>query len=261
MNTYEDIIVEKKDHIAIITLNRPDVLNAMRMKTKGELTDAIDVLGRDDTIYGILITGAGKAFGAGSDIHEISVDREGRETTEMSAAAHRLMDKIETMDKPVIAVINGYALGGGLELALACDMRVMSSSAKVGLPEVELGVAPCYGGTQRLPRLIGASRAKDMLFTGRHVGAEEALQMGLVNRVYAPEKLMSESFALMEEIIRNAPVAVKFCKRCVNKGIQMHLGDGLSYEAEVAGILVETEDAKEGVNAFFEKRKPQFKNR
>jgi len=258
---YEDIIVEVRDKIAFITINRPNVLNALRMKTKEELEHAIDTIAADDNIFGVIITGSGRAFIAGSDINEISVDKKGEETVNMSKKAHQLFNKFEEMGKPVIAAVNGHAMGGGTELALACDIRIASTRAIFGLPEVDLGVAPCYGGTQRLPRLVGTGIAKELLFTGRKVKADEAFRIGLVNKVVEHAELMNEAEAMMKSILKNAPIAVKYCKFMVNKGMQMCLADGLNYEAEVAGILVETEDAKEGVRAFFEKRDPVFKNR
>lgn len=261
MFNYEDIIVEIRGHIALIKFNRPKVLNAMRDQTKHELENAIDTLNADNNIYGIMITGEGRAFSAGSDVSGVTTDRTATETITMSQHAHVLMNKIENADKPVVAVINGYALGGGLELALACDMRVMSSTAKVGKPEVALGVAPCYGGTIRLPRLIGPSRAKDLLYTGRKLDAEESYRIGLVDRVFEPDELIEESFKLMEQIAQNAPVAVKYCKKLVDKGMEMSLAAGLAYEAEIAGLLSETYDAKEGMKAFQEKRRPEFKNK
>ncbi|MEA4816660.1 MAG: enoyl-CoA hydratase-related protein [Lachnospiraceae bacterium] len=258
---YQDILYEVNENIAFITINRPKVLNALRMITKEELYSAIEAADADSNVLGIIVTGTGRGFIAGSDISEISVDAKGSETTAMSKKAHALFDKFEEIGKPIIAAINGYAMGGGTELALACDIRIASSKAVFGLPEVDLGVAPCYGGTQRLPRLIGAGYAKEILFTGRKVRAEEAKAMGLVNKVVEHAELMNEAIAMMKQIIKNAPIAVKYCKYMVNKGLEMSLKDGLDYEAEVAGILVETEDAKEGVTAFFEKRDPVFKNK
>lgn len=258
---YQDILYEVRDSIAFITINRPKVLNALRMNTKHELEDAIDTIGKDDSILGVIITGVGRAFIAGSDISEINVNAKGEETVEMSSKAHLLFNKFEALGKPIIAAVNGYAMGGGTELALACDIRIASSKAVFGLPEVDLGVAPCYGGTQRLPRLVGTGIAKEILYTARKVYAEEAKAIGLVNKVVEHAELMNEAEAMMKQIIKNAPIAVKYCKFMVNKGIEMTLIDGLKYEAEVAGILVETEDAKEGVNAFFEKRPPVFQNK
>lgn len=257
---YKDIRIERHNEIAILTINRPEVLNALRMNTKKEIEDAIKNIEDNDEIRGLIITGTGKGFISGSDISEISVDGKGEETTEMSKQAHALMNSIEEMSIPVIAAINGYAMGGGTELALACDIRIASEKAIFGLPEVDLGVAPCYGGTQRLPRLVGKGAAFEMLF-GEKIDARNAYRIGLVNRVVSHEELMEASLAMMRKIIRKAPIAIKYCKKMVHKGMEMSLKDGLDYEAEIAGMLVETEDAKEGVYAFFEKRKAVFKNK
>lgn len=258
---YEDIICEVKDRVAYITINRPAVLNALRMKTKKELEHAIDTIAADDGILGVIITGTGRAFISGNDISEIRIDAKGEETVAMSTQAHLLFDKFEAMGKPIIAAVNGFAMGGGTELALACDIRIASTKAVFGLPEVHLGVAPCYGGTQRLPRLIGTGMAKELLFTGRKVRADEAKAIGLVNRVAEHDELMTEAEALMRSILKNGPVAVKTCKDLVNRGMAMSLAEGLVYEAEVNGRLAETQDAKEGVQAFFEKREPVFQGR
>lgn len=257
---YQDIIYEVRDNVAYITINRPDVLNALRMQTKEELEDAVDKTAADDSILGLIITGVGRSFISGNDISEIRVDAKGEETVAMSTQAHRLFDKFEAMGKPIIAAVNGYALGGGTELALACDLRIASEKAVFGLPEVGLGVAPCYGGTQRLPRLIGAGPAKEMLFTGRKVKAPEALALGLVNKVVPADDLAREADAMMASILKNAPIAVRVCKQLVNQGLGMDLAEGLKLEADLNGMLAETEDAKEGVKAFFEKRPPVFRN-
>lgn len=258
---YQDIIYEVKDHIAYITMNRPNMLNSMRTITREELGNAIDTISADDSVFGVIITGNGRAFAAGEDISEIKTDRSAEETAAKSKKAHQLFDKFELLGKPVIAAVNGFALGGGAEMALACDIRIASTKAVFGLPEVSLGVAPCYGGTQRLPRLVGSAMAKEMLFTGRKVKAEEAKAIGLVNKVVEHEELMNEAEAMMRSILKNAPIAVKQNKYLVNKGMEMSLKDGLDYEAEVAGILAETEDAKEGVKAFMEKRPSVFRNK
>lgn len=257
---YKDITVDVQDQIAVLTINRPEVLNALRMNTKEEIEHAMDDLAARDDVRGIIITGTGRGFISGSDISEISVDAAGSETTAMSKKAHALFDKFETIGKPILAAVNGYAMGGGTELALACDLRIASEKAVFGLPEVDLGVAPCYGGTQRLPRLVGTGVALEMLF-GTKLGAEDAFRVGLVNKVVPQEELMNTAMEMMRKIISKAPIAIKYNKYMVYRGMEMSLKDGLDYEAEVAGILVETEDAKEGVNAFFEKRKPVFKNR
>lgn len=258
---YQDIIYEVKGPIAYITINRPDVLNALKMNTKYEIENAIERVAADDAVLGVIITGNGRGFIAGNDISEIRIDAKAEETVAMSTQAHNMFDKFDALPKPIIAAVNGFAMGGGTELSLACDLRVASTKAVFALPEVGLGVAPCYGGTQRLPRLIGAGRAKDMLFTGRKVKADEALAFGLVDRVVEPEKLMEEAEALMMQILKNAPIAVKACKELVNRGLEMSLQDGLKLEADINGALAETEDAKEGVRAFFEKRAPKFSNK
>jgi enoyl-CoA hydratase len=258
---YQEVIFEVRDHIGYLTINRPEALNALKMSTKYEIEDVIDRVAQDDDIMGLIITGAGRAFIAGNDISEIRIDGKAEDTVAMSTHAHNLFAKFDRLPKPIIAAVNGFAMGGGTELALACDLRVASTKAVFALPEVTLGVAPCYGGTQRLPRLIGAGRAKDMLFTGRRVKADEALAIGLVERVVEPEALMDEATALMKQILSNAPMAVRTCKELVNRGLEMSLAEGLVLEAELNGILAETQDAKEGVRAFFEKRKPVFQNR
>ncbi len=257
---YQDIILTREGNIGIITINRPKVLNALRMKTKEEIENALNCLEADDEVRGIIITGTGRGFISGSDISEISVDAKGSETVEMSRKAHKLFDRFEEIGKPIMAAVNGYAMGGGTELALACDLRIAGEKAVFGLPEVDLGVAPCYGGTQRLPRLVGSGVALEMLF-GAKFDANDAYRVGLVNRVVPDDQLMETAVSMMKKITSKAPIAVKYCKYMVNKGMQMELKDGLDYEAEVAGILVETDDAKEGVKAFFEKRRPEFRNK
>ena len=258
---YQDILYEVKGSVAIITFNRPNVLNALRTGMKKELEDAFDKAANDDKILGLIITGLGRAFMAGSDISEIKADVPGAETVAMSKYTHALYNKLEEMGKPVIAAINGYALGGGTEMALACDLRIASTKAVFGLPETDLGIAPAYGGTQRLPRLVGAGIAKDIIFTARKVKAAEALSIGLINEMVEPDDLMKAAEAKMAQILKNGPLAVRYCKFAINKGLEMSLADGLDYEAEVNGILAETEDSKEGVKAFFEKRAPQFHGR
>jgi len=258
---YQDIIYEVKEQIAYITINRPDVLNALRFQTKDELAHALDAIAANNNVLGVIVTGAGRAFAAGEDLSEVKSDRTGAETTRRSKEAHALFNKFEELGKPVIAAVNGFALGGGSEMALACDIRIASEKAVFGLPEASLGVAPCYGGTQRLPRLVGPAKAKEILFTACKVKAAEAEKIGLANKVVPPEELMNESTAMMKAILKNAPIAVKYNKYAVDKGLNMTLTDGLTYEAEIAGILAETEDNKEGVAAFMEKRPPVFKNK
>lgn len=258
---YQEIIFEVKENYAVLTFNKPDKLNALSSKMKEELEDVIRVVSENDEIRGLIITGAGRGFMAGTDLSEIQTDRTGEETKEMSLHGQALMNKLEELGKPVIAAVNGYALGGGTELALACDLRVAGEKAVFGVPETDLGVAPCYGGMQRLARLCGAGVAKDLLFTARKVRADEALRIGLANRVVPQESLMEETENLMKTIIKNGPIAIKACKYLVDKGLDMSFEDGLKYEAELNGMLAETEDSREGLRAFFEKRPPVFRNK
>lgn len=252
---YQDISFETDDGLAILTIQRPQVLNALRMETKLEISDALDLAAEDPQIKGLLITGAGKAFISGSDISEIGIDRPGAETARMSAKTHELLDRLAALPKPTMAVINGYALGGGLELALACDLRVCREGARMGLPEIDLGVLPCYGGTQRLPRAIGVGLAKELLFTGRMLESGEALTVGLVNRVFPEETLLEDAKAWMKTITARSPAALRYAKICVDQGMELSLKDGLALESKVAGVLVETEEARQNVTAFLEKRR------
>ena len=256
---YQDILYEVKDHIAFITINRPKALNALLMNTKAELGRAIDAIAKDDDVRGVIITGNGRAFCAGTDITEIPTDEEG--VRNMSKIAHALFDKFDTLGKPIIAAVNGYALGGGTELVLACDIVIASSKAVFGLPEIDLGVNPCYGGTQRLPRIVGPMVAKELLFTGKSIKAEEAKALGIVNRIVEHADLLPEAEKLMKEIVGKAPVAIKYDKYLVNNGLNKTLADALEYEEEISGIVFVTEDAKEGLKAFLEKRKPEFKGK
>lgn len=258
---YQEILFEEKEGYAILTFNKPDKLNALSERMKKEIEDVIRVVDESSTIRGLIITGAGRGFMAGTDLSEINPDRSAEETKEMSLHGQALMNKLEELGKPVIAAVNGYALGGGTELALACDLRVAGEKAVFGVPEADLGVAPCYGGTQRLARLCGAGIAKDLLFTARKVRADEALRIGLANRVVPQESLMEETENLMKSIVKNGPCALKACKYLVDKGLDMSFADGLEYEAELNGQLGATEDSKEGIKAFFEKRPPVFQGK
>jgi len=255
---YQDILFERRQEYVIVTLNRPDSLNAMREITKAEIQDALDRIEEDKSIRGLIITGSGRAFSAGSDIHEIHVDEPAGATVKMSRHAQAMMNRIEALELPVIAACNGFALGGGTELALACDIRIAAENAVFGLPEVKMAVAPCYGGTQRLPRLIGAAKAKELLFSGRKVSAQEALQIGLVNQVVPGERVLEAAEEMMRSFTANGPQAIAACKRLVHCSQQTSLEQGLCLEAYLNGLLAETPDAKEGVQAFFEKRRPVF---
>lgn len=256
----KNVQVNAEEEIAIVKMNRPKSLNALNNDTLNELVSIFDSLKEDDSVRGVIITGEGKGFVAGADIVQMQPYKslEGRNYADF---AQSVFNKIENLEKPVIAAVNGYALGGGNELALSCDIRIASTKAVFGQPEVGLGIIPCFGGTQRLPRLIGPGLAKEMIFTGRQVKSEEALAIGLVNKVVEPEVLIEESVKMMKDILKNASKAVGFAKVAINRGLEMDLQNGLELEKDVSALCFATEDKDEGMNAFVEKRKAQFKNR
>lgn len=256
-----NIIFEKEDKLAFVTINRPKALNALNSETLKELNEVIDEIIKDEDIYAVVITGAGeKAFVAGADITEMKnmTVMEGRK---FSMLGNSIFRKLENMEKPVIAALNGFTLGGGCELALACDIRIGSCKAKLGQPEAGLGITPGFGGTQRLSRLVGASIAKELIFTGKIIDANEAYRIGLINKVVEPEKLMEEAKALAAAIAANAPIAVRLSKTAINRGLQLDMDTAIMYEAEVFGECFSTEDQKEGMSAFVEKRNKNFKNK
>ncbi|SHG75543.1 enoyl-CoA hydratase [Thermosyntropha lipolytica DSM 11003] len=256
---YKYLKVEKEGYIGIITVNRPEVLNALNREVLQEIKEAAEYMEKDDEVRVVIITGAGeKAFVAGADIKEMQPLNavEGRSFGKLGQEVFR---RIENMEKPVIAAVNGFALGGGCELAMAADIRIASEKAKFGQPEVTLGITPGFGGTQRLPRLVGEGRAMELILTGRMIGAEEALRIGLVNAVYPADKLMEEAKKLAETIARNAPLAVKFSKAAINKGLQTDIDTGMAIEADLFGLCFATEDQKEGMKAFINKEKVEFK--
>lgn len=260
MEMLENIKVEYDDGIALVIMNRPKALNALNDKTLDELEKIFEVFDESKEIKGIIITGTGKAFVAGADILQMQAykSEEGRD---YAGYAQNVFNKIESFEKPVIAAVNGYALGGGCELAMCCDLRIASEKAVFGQPEVKLGVIPCFGGTQRLTRLVGAGRAKDLIYTARQIKPDEAFSMGLVNRVVTQEDLIDEAKACMKMIIENAPIAIKYAKVVINKGADLDLLNALELEKDAAGLTFATEDKQEGMDAFIEKRKPVFKNR
>ena len=259
---YQDIIFEVNERVATITINRPEVLNALRNQTKDEIEHAVGVIAESIDIFGVIITGAGRAFISGNDISELDPEKDdGSITMAMSTQMHRILGKLESLGKPVIAAINGYAFGGGTELSLACDLRIAGEKAIFSLPEVKLGGIPCFSGTQRLPRLVGTAIAKELLYTARNVTAEEAARIGLINKVVPQESVMDEANALMASILKNAPVAIQACKELVHAANTLPLEEGLAMETQWGGRLCKTEDKREGIQAFFEKRPPAFQGK
>ncbi len=254
----QNVAIARDGHIAVVTVNRPQKLNALDAATIAELTTAFGELAADDGIGAIVLTGAGeKAFVAGADISVLARQGvlDGRENARLGQA---LTLRIEESPKPVLAAINGFALGGGLELALACDVRFASSNAKLGLPEVSLGIIPGYGGTQRLPRLVGQGLALQMILTGDPITADEALRIGLVNAVFAPPELLAATKAIAARMIARGPTALALAKQAVRRGIHMPLADGLALEADLFGAISSTAEMKEGMAAFLEKRKASW---
>lgn len=258
------LLYEVRDRVAVITLNRPERMNTLGGTMKPDLARAFFELARqDDQVRAVLITGSGdKAFCAGADIKERATEVvSGAEHFVRQKATHDLLRNIEEFEKPVIAAINGVALGGGLEIAMCCDIRIAASHARFGLPEIKLGVIPAAGGTQRLPRLIGEARAKEMLLLADLIDAQTAERYGLVSRVVAPDELMTTAMEWAQRIARHPPLAVLFAKRAINRGLQTDLDSGLEYERFASAMVVDSEDRLEGMRAFVEKREPQFKGR
>jgi enoyl-CoA hydratase len=259
--TFDNILFEKKDAIAYVTVNRPKVLNALNLATMEELRAAFHDIKNDPGVRVVILRGAGeKAFIAGADIGELAKHDavSGKEYTQRGQS---VLNLIENLGKPVIACINGFALGGGCEIAMACTMRLASENAKLGQPEVKLGIIPGYGGTQRLPRLVGKGIAMQLVLTGEMISAQEAHRMGLVNQVTAPTELIPHAEAIAQKIIANAPLAVQYTMEAVNKGMEMPLAEALYLEATLFAVACATEDKKEGTTAFLEKRQAQFKGK
>ena len=255
---FENILYEKRDAIALITFNRPKVLNALNRKTVEELGDALRNARDDDAVRALILTGAGeKSFVAGADIGELA-QRTPVDGKEFSLFGQGVLHLLETMGKPSICAINGFALGGGCELALTCSIRLASKTARLGQPEVKLGIIPGYGGSQRLARLCGKGMAHELCLSGEMIGADEALRIGLVNHVYEPAELLPAAEALAKKIIANAPLAVKYTMEAIERGTEMPLEEGLFLEATLFGLACATEDMREGTKAFLEKRPAQF---
>ncbi len=257
--THRNLLVERRDAITLLTINRPEVLNALNRETLAEIEEVAIGFAADDAQGALIITGAGeKSFISGADINELaSLDPRGAE--EISRFGQRVFDRLEGAGKPVIAAVNGYAFGGGCELALACHLRLASENAVLGLPEVALGIIPGYGGTQRLPRLIGPARALDLILTGRRVKADEAERIGLVQRVVPQAQLLDEALKLAQAILKNAPLALAAALEAVQRGSSLPLDQGQRFESGRFGILAATEDMHEGMKAFIEKRPPRFR--
>jgi enoyl-CoA hydratase len=259
---YKYVLVDREDKIAVVTINRPDKFNALNEDVVADISAAMDEVAADDEVRAIVLTGAGeKAFVSGADIGLLQSLKTPEAASAHSRLGQAVMLKIENLPKPVVVAINGYALGGGLELAMACDIRLAAATAKMGQPEIGLGLSPGYGGTQRLPRLVGKGMAKLMIFTGDMIDAEEALRVGLVQRVVPGAELLTEAKALAKKLAGKAPLSMASCKRAINIGLETDLERGLAIEALEFGGLSATEDYQEGTAAFLEKRAPVFKGR
>ena len=259
MKEYSTLKFEQKGRIAIVSVNRPDALNALNATVLDELSDIFDFLEADASTGIVILTGEGRAFVAGADIAAM------KEMTALEGRAFMIkgqtvMQKIENLNKPVIAAVNGFALGGGCELAMACDFRFASEKAKFGQPEVGLGIIPGFGGTQRLPRLVGKGMAKLLIFSGEMIGAEEAKAIGLVEKIFPPEELMAETEKFAELILAKAPIAVRLAKAAINSGLNTDLASGVGFEAEASVAPFGSKDRLEGMSAFIEKRPAEFKD-
>ena len=252
---------EQKDQVAVLTIDRPEALNALNTQVLCDLDEAIAKVEQADDVRVVILTGAGRSFVAGADIGEMkgfsAIDGK-----KFGVHGGSIFLRLENLSKPVIAAVNGFALGGGCELAMACDIRLASEKAKFGQPETGLGITPGFGGTQRLPRIVGVSKAMELILTAKTIGAEEAKAIGLVSEVYPAEELMDKAMALAQAICANAPIAVAESKRCIRMGMQTDISTGAAFEAEAFGVTCGTEDKNEGMGAFLEKRKEKhFQNR
>ena len=257
---YKTIRYEKKDNIALVTIDRPEALNALNSTVIAELEQVVTELENDGTVRAMILTGEGRSFVAGADIGEqYPLDLDGGRRWGQRGSA--LFRRIEKLEFPTIAAVNGFALGGGCELAMSCDIILASEKAKFGQPEVGLGITPGFSGTQRLPRRVGVAKAKELIFSGRMVKADEAERIGLVNAVYAPEALLDGAMEMARSFAKNAPIAVKYAKACVDRGMQTDIDSGIACENELFAMCFATADQKEGMGAFLEKRTTEFQNR
>ena len=258
---FDNLLLERDGAVAIVTVNRPNVLNALNAQTLDELRRVMLDLKHDDSARAVVLTGAGeRSFVAGADINELAVQTptSGREH---ALTGQHVLDVIENLGKPVIAAINGYALGGGCELAMACTLRLAADTAKIGQPEINLGILPGYAGTQRLSRLVGNGRAMEIILTGAPIGAHEAERIGLVNRVVPAADLMTAAKQLASALAKQAPIAMRYIIHAINNGLEMPFAEGCVFEATLFGLVASTDDMREGTKAFLEKRKPEFKGR
>lgn len=256
-----NVLLEKKGNIAVATINRPKALNALNSAVVADLDEMIGQIMADEEIRALVITGSGeKAFVAGADIGEMSTltKAEGEAFGKLGNDVFRRLEKLPI---PTIAAVNGFALGGGCELAMSCDIILASERAKFGQPEVGLGITPGFSGTQRLPRRVGVAKAKELIFSGKMIKADEAQRIGLVNAVYAPEELLQGAMEMARSFTKNAPIAVKYAKACIDRGVQMDIDDGIAVENELFAMCFATADQKEGMTAFLEKRPAVFQNR
>jgi len=259
--SYENLLVESREGVSLVTVNRPEKLNALTDRTVEELDAAFEAIGADPQVRGVVLTGAGeKAFVAGADISELGAQSP-LDGKERSLRGQKVLARIERLGKPVVAAVNGFALGGGCELAMACHVRVAAEGSRFGTPEVKLGLMCGYAGTQRLARLVGKGRALEILLTGEMVDAAEALRIGLVNKVVPKDRLLPEAEGLLRRMLANGPVSLRLTLEAVNAGLEMPFGEAQFLEATLFGLLCTTEDMKEGTRAFLEKRPPRFEGR
>ncbi len=258
---FDNLLVERDGPVAIVTFNRPTVLNALNTHTLAELGRAMLDLKHDERVRVVILTGAGeKAFVAGADINELAVQT-ATSARAFALAGQHVFDAVEHLGKPVIAAINGYALGGGCELAMACTLRLAADTAKLGQPEIHLGLIPGYAGSQRLARLVGKGKAMELILTGAPISAAEAERIGLVNRVVTATELLNEARALADQLARNAPIATRYILDVINRGLEMPFAEASVFEATLFGLVAATDDMREGTKAFLEKREPDFKGR
>ncbi len=255
---FSNLLLKKEGNICLLSINRPNALNALTTEVLKELKAAIEIVENDQDIFVLVITGEGKAFVAGADIVEMK-DKNAEEARTFAKLGIEVFRKLELMEKPVIAAVNGFALGGGCELAMSCDIRIAGEKAKFGQPEVGLGITPGFAGTQRLSRLVGIAKAKELIFTADIINAQEAEKIGLVNKVVPQEELLDIAMEMAKKIASKGQIAVRYSKAAINRGIETDIETGMAIERDLFGLCFATEDQKEGMNAFVEKRNPEFK--